>query len=500
MSNIIKTNYCVNEVLCEKSIEQAIDCEINLPDYCGDISRILECFAFPNISASSLSANKISIEGNTLVRLLYISDGEIFSYEQNCPFSIKSDISCDSVGAVLDISTTLQYLNCRAASSRKAEAHGAFVIKAKVLSCSKKEVINNIEDDNMQIKKDIITACSASGNACVNVSVEQVADIGNNKPNIKSIIRNTAFADINETKQVAGKILVKGELTIKTLYKSEEDTLETIENILPFSQILNVEGVSEESVADIKSDIISLDITVKPSALGTMTLMDISAVIMLCVCSYNCIDFPALKDAYSTVFDSECSFKDVNVDRIVGSISETFIHTFEIPALNINKAIDVWCDDINCNTSFDNSQLNFTGTLSSFALFEDKDGTLNFKEEKSEYSFIKSISECENVKSYPSAKIIGTDYIIGENSIEVRVKVKLTAVIFETLCEKVVYDITLSDNPAKKSSSMIVYYPQNGEELWDIARKFSTTIERISKENDLEEEIITSAKPLIIWS
>ena len=500
MSNIIKSNYSVNEVLCQKSIEQAIDCEINLPDYCGDISRILECFAFPNITGSSLSAGKIAIEGNTLVRLLYISDGEIYSYEQSCPFSLKSDISCDSVGASLDISVALQYINCRAASSRRAEAHGAFVIKAKISACRQKEVIDRIEDDNMQIKKDSITACSASGSVCSNVNVEQVVDIGNTKSHIKSIIRNTAFADISETKQVAGKILAKGQLKIKTLYKSEDDTLETIENSLPFSQILDVEGVNEESIADIKSDLISLEITVKPSALGTMSLMDISAVVMLCACSYNCIEFPVLKDAYSTAFESECSFRNVDVDKIVTTVSETFIHTFDIPAINVKKVIDVWCDNINCSASFENSELNFSGTVSGFALYEDEEEMLKLKEEKSEYAFKKSLTDCANAKSSPSAKIIGCDYILGDKSIELRVKIKLTAVIFETLSEKVVENITLSDKPIKKRSSLIIYYPKNGEELWDIARTFATTDSKIIKENNLEDDIISSEKPLLIWS
>ena len=501
MNNIVKTNYLVNDLICEKNIEQAIDCEINLPDYCGDISRVLQCFAFPNITSSSVMADRISIEGTTLVRLLYVNEGEIFSYEQNCPFSVQADISCTTVGAALELSTSLQYVNCRAASSRRAEVHGAFVINAKLTACNKKEVIDKVEDENMQIRRDTITACSASGNAYSLVNVNQVVDIGSAKAGIKSILRNVAFADIIETKQVYNKILVKGELNINTLYKSEDETLENIENNLPFSQILDIEGVNEDSTVDLKAELTSLEISVKPTALGNMSLMDIDSVILINACSYNCIDFPVLKDAYSTVCESECSFRNVEVDRIVSTVSESFIHSFNInSAGRISKAIDVWCEQITSSSKYENAQLSFSGTLSGFVLYEDNNGELKLKEEKSEYCFKKSISGVENAKCSPTVKIIGCDYTLSENGVDIRVKIKISTVIFEKYSEKVVEDITLGDSPLEKSSSLIIYYANAGDELWNIARHFGTTVEKIMLENDLESETINTSAPLMIWS
>lgn len=501
MNNIVKTNYLVNDLICEKNIEQAVDCEINLPDYCGDISRVLQCFAFPNITSSSVMAERISIEGTTLVRLLYVSDGEIFSYEQNCPFSVQADISCTSVGAALELSTSLQYVNCRAASSRRAEVHGAFIINAKLTACNKKEVIDKIDDENMQVLRETLTACSASGNAYSLVNVNQVVDIGSAKSGIKSILRNVAFADIIETKQVYNKILVKGELVIKTLYKSEDETLENIENNLPFSQILDIEGVNEESTVDLKAELTSLEITAKPTALGNMSLMDIEAVIMINACAYNCIDFPVLKDAYSTICESECSFRNVEVDRIISSVSESFIHNFDMSLKgDVSKAVDVWCEQITCASKYENGEVVFSGTLSGFALYEDNNGELKLKEEKSEYCFKKSISGVNNAKCSPSVKIIGCDYTLNENGVDIRVKIKISAVIFEKCNEKVVEDITLGDRPVNKSSSLIIYYANAGDELWDIARHFGTTVEKIMRENDLENDVLSNSSPLVIWS
>lgn len=501
MSKIKRSVYLANETLFEKSCEQNIDMEINLPDYCGDISRILHCFAFPNITSSSINSDKINLEGTVLVRLLYISNGEIFSYEQSCDFSKQIDHNCDTVGAVLDITTAVQYLNCRAASSRKAEIHGAFVITAKISACQSRSVIDSINTDDMQVNKDTITACSASGNASALINISQVADIGTDKSGIRSIIRNTAFPVIEETKQVSGKVLVKGELKVKTLYKSEDNGVEYIENVLPLSQILDIEGVDENSTVDIKATLSSLDVAVKPSALGNMSLLDINAVVALNACSYNCIDFPVVKDAYSTVYETNCSFKNVSVDRIVNTVSKTYIYNLEIPNISdISRVVDAWCDEISCRASLDDGNLIFSGALKGYVLYETEEGTLALKSDGGEFTFSENVGSAQSIKCSPNAVILGTDYILSDNSVQIRANIKINAVVFECCNEKVVDDISVSDNPIDNGSSLFIYYSHKGEKLWDIARKYNTTVNRIMSENELDDDVLLNDKALLIWS
>lgn len=500
-SKIERTNYFVNEVLFEKSAEQGIDCDITLPDYCADISRILRCFACPNVTSSSISGDRIVIDGTVLIRLLYVSDGKIFSHEHICQYSKQIDINCDTIGAVLEVSSCVQYVNCRAVNSRRVEVHGAFVITSKVSACKSREVIDDISDDGMEIRKDSIMACSASGNAGVSTPVTQVIDIGTDRPQIKSIIRNSAVPSITETKQVTNKVLIKGELKIKTLYKSENDSIECIENVLPVSQIMDIEGVDEKSTVDIKASLSSLDVMVKPSALGSMSLLDISAVISFVACSYNCMEFPVVTDAYSTGYGSECTFKNVNVDKIAASVNKAYVHTFSIEAgQDVCRVEDMWCEGIKCRAGFKDEKLVFSGTLTGFAITEDAQGNIALRQGDTEYSFDEDVGEIENLRCSPDAVITGCDYTIGETTIDVRVNIKICAVVFDNYRAQVVDDVAMSEKPIEKSSSLFIYYSQKGEKLWDIARRYNTTVRQIMDENELDDEILAEEKPLLIWS
>ncbi|MBQ3432650.1 MAG: hypothetical protein IJG23_07695, partial [Clostridia bacterium] len=63
MENIKRTNYLVNEKVCEVSTEQNIDSEINLPDYCPDIGNVLQCFALINLSSGAVNEESVKAEG-----------------------------------------------------------------------------------------------------------------------------------------------------------------------------------------------------------------------------------------------------------------------------------------------------------------------------------------------------------------------------------------------------------------------------------------------------
>ena len=59
-------------------------------------------------------------------------------------------------------------------------------------------------------------------------------------------------------------------------------------------------------------------------------------------------------------------------------------------------------------------------------------------------------------------------------------------------------EINLSENPIEKPAAIYIYYAKKQEKLWKIARKFHTTVARIMKDNDMENDEMESDMPLII--
>ena len=58
----------------------------------------------------------------------------------------------------------------------------------------------------------------------------------------------------------------------------------------------------------------------------------------------------------------------------------------------------------------------------------------------------------------------------------------------------------MNENAAKKESdcALVLYYPQKGEDLWSIAKKYNTTIKMLEEENELKNGDAVEGKMLII--
>ncbi|MGN1479269.1 MAG: hypothetical protein ACI4XH_05830, partial [Acutalibacteraceae bacterium] len=68
---------------------------------------------------------------------------------------------------------------------------------------------------------------------------------------------------------------------------------------------------------------------------------------------------------------------------------------------------------------------------------------------------------------------------------EIKAEFGVCAQVFErkTARALVSADVTERENERRHSSAMIVYFPDEDEKMWDIARKFNTTVELIEAEN-----------------
>ena len=57
--------------VCDTSAEQSFDAEINLPDYCPEIQRVLKCSLTPNVVSVQHSNGRITVDVNAKLNLIY---------------------------------------------------------------------------------------------------------------------------------------------------------------------------------------------------------------------------------------------------------------------------------------------------------------------------------------------------------------------------------------------------------------------------------------------
>ena len=89
---------CVKECGTEMGLESSV----SLPEYFGDIVKVLRCTVRPVASAVTCGSGRITAEGTNHIRIVYTAEnGGVYTYETSEPFSGHIDVSgCDGAAAV----------------------------------------------------------------------------------------------------------------------------------------------------------------------------------------------------------------------------------------------------------------------------------------------------------------------------------------------------------------------------------------------------------------
>ena len=104
--------------------------------------------------------------------------------------------------------------------------------------------------------------------------MSEVLEIGQGKPEAESVIRTDVTALVQDTKTVANKMILKGEVLLKILYVGnlEEGELETMEYSVPVSQIVDADGVDETSMCDAKMEVLGYEVQIRTDSSGEDSL------------------------------------------------------------------------------------------------------------------------------------------------------------------------------------------------------------------------------------
>ena len=504
----LKTSIYSLDKVFNDCAEQPIDIDFTLPDYCPDISKILKCKAVPRISSKSVSGNCVSVEGCATVTVIYCGDdNNISSYEYLYPFSKKFDVDGDTVGTIIDAKTKCEYINCRAVSGRKIDIHGAVSVNISVFKRNFSEVISDYDDCNIELLRESVPATVPIGIADKYLIIEEEIDLGAGQPDVRCVVRYDAEPTITDSKIIAGKTVVSGELNIKILYSPEnDDGVQTVRCKLPFSQMLEIDGITEQCDCESKVSIAHLEIKPRVTQTGECRQLLLSGKLLItseCCCNN---DIDVVIDAYSKRYEADIYKKEVCFNKIVENFNQSFSckKTFEFSEDAISSVCDMWCDVKANSVKFLDNKMLVNGTTTVFIIAQDNNMVHNFYEKTVDFEYAHAF-DTQNDCSYkcsPDITVRNLNYtIIDGGNVELRIELNICAAIYRCSKLPLITDIKIDDKKTisrENQSAMTLYFAESGEKIWNIARKYFADAQEIKQINEINEDVLSCDKMLLI--
>ncbi|MGN1195552.1 MAG: SPOCS domain-containing protein [Acutalibacteraceae bacterium] len=491
----------------DSSVTQSVDEQLSLPDYCSDIKRILKCTLMPNINSVQITGDRISVKGDLLIRLLYVNENEkIDCCEQTSEISKNIDVKNMPENAAAIASASVEYVNCRAASQRRASVSASVSISVKVCAVSETELPCVKPSEDVQVLTRTLGAVSQAVLGEKTFDLSETVELDESKKSVGKLISQDAIALIESVKAVSGKLLVKGELKIRALYcdDSEERAFQSFSHQMPISQIVELPGLDEESTNNVRLFVKSLMLEPKADSSGSNRLIEAAAKVSAVVFSTSENQLDVISDCYCTECEMESEYKSLDFLSLAHTLekNDSVTQTVELPCSKIGSVIDARIIKTAAAASLNEDDLEIKASASAEILFTDEEGKMQIAQRSIDFDINDSLKKkCKKIQCQPVLTVTDVKCEPDEGSkAKIILSFYVMADVFAVETEKVC--TCVKPNPEKKKPeqdcTLAICYCKKGESLWEIAKKYNTVVSGIKEENGIEGDTVVGDMMIMI--
>ncbi len=501
---VINKAIAVAENLFDGFDEQPVDCDFVLPDYYPDIAAVLKCTLKPIIQSKQLSGDRLIVDGTYIIQVLYLDEARLCvrSCEFAKPFTSTYNIKAGAENPAIHVSAKTDYVNCRAVSPRRLDIHGAFTVKLKMTAEGGCEVVSNISGDTMYTRRNVLAYSVPAVSAEKNFTINEVLELGENQPAAQALIRGDAIPILNDCKLMANKIIIKGVLMLNCLYVSDVASGETQKTRyeIPFSQIIDIEGLDEEWQCEVRLTVAGSDIHISTNQSGENRLLEVNFKMLACVQCHRAGMAEIVTDAYSSSCPIQLETKRLDTRHLIAVRSDDSIvrENFDMPAENIEEILDIWCEVMPVSERCEDKNTHIAGRLMIYMLVRDETQVVSFYERPADFELTYE-DDCSSVSA--ELAVTRVDYnIVSAGKVEIKVQLDVTRCCYSDDSLVAVTSVTMNEDAPfpNEKAALKIYFASSGESVWEVAKACHTSMDAVMEENALNGEVLDKDTMLLV--
>lgn len=463
-----------NKVVCHKTIGVDKNYQEVLEDYLDDLFKVIKCSCHSFITSVDIFNDYVTINGKSEVCLTYQNEnGEYFYTDFIREFEEKINVEDLSDSAFAVSIAKDKYCSFRVINQRKIDFHISLSIDVTVYD----EVSHPYLLSCNNLKSKMITRKMANviNSKIVKFDFDEEFDV-TSSGKISSIISYNSNIISSETKSINDKILCKAKAEITVVYCCENG-FDKITYTFDMSKIIDVSGVEENTI---------IIPSFKAGALYIKIKNDCTIQFYGDMYSYltiiDEIEQNIITDGYLLNCKSECKYVDFQTDVDCCYKTKDERTTVEI---ELNEAIteikNICIDVVSIKQNVMEISAEIVGKNENNLVCS---------------SYVKEIEIDEAL--YQSASIEKFDYnMVNDKRISLNIFYKLFSLSGKNIKCKMLSDINFIEK-STECSALTLYFGKEKDSLWSIAKRFTSDVEMIKKDNNITEDILNSNKVLII--
>ena len=479
-----------------RKIEKECECTLEyiLPDYKGDIKRVLTASAKGQNDGKFVGEDGVEVSGNVIFDVIYLdANGEVSEFNTNGEYTSIMNFDMSGYDNSL-LESTVTSFNYRVTGPRKIS------LKAKILNSLDVNFTDEGEKCDFEgaecEKTSLLSYCPIFAEKRENEYNEDFNLDERGEGNIEII---SSFGNVKILSAEVGEnyVNIKGEYIIGAIVKENEDNVFVIKKSIPFDERVDVEGVYEGMPTVVSGTVTTLNVSMKDDLSRGLNLNFTSD---LAVKVGKNKEKEIVSDGYYENYNSVAEYEMQNVKSVEGMEQrlESVSFFFDNEKLGNSEIRDI----LALNAQVQNYELvsgELTGNIafSGVACEINDDGESVYSPLKLTTPFTLKVAEgnlrCNGTEREYSLKVVDTDFTVGDGGVYFTVLLEVKEENYKASSVKKLKSLEKSGEEYQKDKSVYtVYFPEKNETLFEVAKKFSSTRERLARDNSLTEDAINS--------
>ncbi|AGK99722.1 DUF3794 and LysM peptidoglycan-binding domain-containing protein [Desulfoscipio gibsoniae] len=483
----VKETITVSQVVSENSKQTVVRGTFMIPDPKPDVDQIISIDKTASVKKTRLLPDKVVVEGTLTLQIVYVAfekDQSVHHMHAQVPFTAYVDLpgALPDMDVRVDVFVEDVKLNPSSKDVRQFDVIAVLDVSAKVTETREVEVLTEVPD-NMHASYDVIHIDDVVGRESAQVIVSEEFDEPDEKPEPKKVLDVDATAMVTDARIVADKVIIDGELTLQIMYVGAvpEQSVHNMHKTIKFTDFVEVPGADPEMDVVVDAVVEDCDVEIKGDPFFSAS----------CVIRLDArVTEPREVRVVTECTGNTVETVELNVEHIIGEDSSQVVvrETFETPDPKPcpEKVLNVSIDEIKVTEKkiiknkvitkgYVDVKIVYVSAKPDQAVHA-MHQRLNFRT----FVEIKGAVEGMDVVVKPVVEYINAEATMGcDVNIEavIKVRVRVTETMRRSVCADVVKD---EECPV---GQVIDYTIKSGDRLFQLAQRYSTTVNRILAEN-----------------
>ena len=484
--NTSKENLCINKLINKKKEIIFVEKDMIVPDAKPDILSTICTSGIVCLYKTELQDEKLRIDGNINTYIMYLADDskdKVRGINTGLDFSEGIEIQNAREGMNYKVDVKIKSIEARVINGRKISIKATLEVDVQVYSNEEISIVNEIdEDDNIQILKEELKVNSLVGVGETKIYAKEnipVQDVDN----IAEILKIGLVITDRDIKISYNKVLSKAEAQIKIMYLTEDNRIGIVIGRVPLVGFIDIPNVAEGNICNTNYEL--KNIIINSNSVDEHSINIEIEVIVKCMV-YEEKKINLIQDMYSPYCNLNFNKKQINTMINTRQVVDTkkIREKVNFEDIATKSLIDV---DVTPNLSIDRINAGaFDGELECNFTFID--GNMNVDQKRAKIPFDYSAQKSgENSNSNLEMFVTNQDFIIQDGGeINCNIDMDIVGSVSENRSINLIDEVEQEEWESNQDYSVVVYIVKPGDTLWNIAKKFRTTVDFIVRTNGIE--------------